>query len=129
MKEITLPSGAILKIQPAPFAEAKNLYQSILEEMAKIRYEAPIFSFNFFKEVMCVLFSSKKVELFLEKCLKRCLYNEFKIDQTTFEKQETWQDYIEVCHEVAKENIDPFMESLCALLNTYHAKATKSDPA
>lgn len=129
MKEITLPSGAVLKIQPAPFAEAKNLHQAVLEELRRIRYEGEHFSFNFFKDAMCSLFSSKIVENCLDKCLRRCLYNDFKIDEKTFEKQETWVDYVDVCHEVGKENIDAFMESLCALLNKYHSKAVKKDPA
>jgi len=129
MREIILPSGAVLKIQPASFAEARNLYQSVLEELKKIRYEGEFFSFNFFKDAMCALFSNKKVEICLDQCLRRCLYNDFKIDEKTFEKKETWVDFVDVCHEVGKENIDAFMESLCALLNKYHSKAVKKDPA
>lgn len=129
MREITLPSGAILKIQPATFAEAKDLHQAILEEIKQIRYDGPFHSFNFFKEAICSLFSSKNVQKYLEKCLKRCLYNDFRIDDSTFEKKETWVDYTDVLHEVGKENIDPFMDRLCALLNTYHVKAVEKDPS
>jgi hypothetical protein len=116
MKEITLPSGAILKITLAPFSDAKALYQAFLEEMKTIEVSSTHDFTNLFKNLVCIGFSSKKIESCLEVCLKRCTYNygkgDLKIDKDSFEPAENRGDYMSVCTEVAKENILPFMKSL-----------------
>jgi hypothetical protein len=116
MNEIKLPSGSILKVQAAPFSDSKALYQAILEEVKNVQIKSNDELTNVFKDLMCISFSSKKIELCVEKCLERCLYNsgngDFKIDKNTFEKVELRGDYIIVIISVVKENIDPFMKSL-----------------
>lgn len=118
MKEITLPSGAILKITLAPFADARELYQAMLEEMKMIDFKSNIDVSSVLKEFICYGFSSKRIEYCLEKCFIRCLYNsgsgDLKIDKNTFEPAEARDDYLTVCLEVAKENILPFTKSLYA---------------
>lgn len=118
MKEIDLPSGAKLKITEAPFADSRELYQAMLEEIKMINFHSSITFSHIIKEVICYGFSSKRIEFCLEKCFSRCLYNsgngDFKIDKNTFEPVESRDDYLTVCMEVAKENIMPFMTSLYA---------------
>lgn len=118
MKEIDLPSGALLKITPASFSEAKALYQAVLEEIKGIEISSKEDLTSVFKNFACIAFSSKKIEQCLEVCFKRCLYNcgkgDFKIDKDTFEPIENRVDYMSVCVEVAKENLMPFMKSLYA---------------
>lgn len=118
MTEIKLPSGAILKITLAPFADAKALYQSVLEEIKDVEINSRSDMANVFKNIACVGFSSKKIEACLETCFKRCTYNcgkgDLKIDKDTFESSESRGDYMGVCMAVAKENILPFMKSLYA---------------
>ena len=118
MKEIKLPSGAVLKIQLAPFSDAKALYQAVLEEIKLIEISSKEDLTSVFKNLACVGFSSKKIEQCLEVCFKKCLYNsgkgDLKIDKDTFEPIENRGDYLFVCVEVAKENILPFMKSLYA---------------
>lgn len=118
MKEIKLPSGAVLKITLAPFSEAKALYQTVLEEIKEIEISSKTDMASVFKNLACIGFSSKKIEACLEVCFKRCTYNagkgDFKIDQNTFEPIEARNDYMAVCMNVAKENILPFMKSLYA---------------
>lgn len=114
-KEVTLPSGAVLKLNSAPFKVSKALYQAVLEECkeVKISFDTPI-DVNLIKDLFCTGFSSKKIEDALGKCFERCLYNGQKITDETFEPENARQDYLQVCIEVAKENIDPFMKSLYA---------------
>lgn len=115
MKEIKLPSGAVLKITLAPFSDSKALYQAILEELKQIQMFGVDMT-NVFKDIACVAFSSKKIELCLETCFKRCTYDfgkgDFKIDSQTFESAENRGDYVAACTAVIEENIMPFMKSL-----------------
>lgn len=115
MREVTLPSGSTLKITPAPFPEARALYQAVVEEMKglKLDPEAEI-DVNFYKDVFCVGLSSKKIEAALWKCMERSLINDLKITADTFEPVEKRDDYLTVCFEVAQENIRPFTKSLFA---------------
>lgn len=112
MKEITLPSGAILKILVTPFAESKALYQAILEELKKVPMEKDTSMVALVKELAWIGFGSKKVEDALWKCFERCLYNNLKIDKDTFEPEAARQDYSMVCVEVIQNNILPFSKSL-----------------
>lgn len=118
MKEIKLLSGAVLKITLSPFAESKALYQAILDEFKGIEIKGNPEIGEIFKNMVCMGFSSRKIESALEVCFKRCTYDcgkgALKIDKDTFEPAENRQDYTQVCIEVAKENIAPFMKSLFA---------------
>lgn len=118
MKEIKLPSGAVLKISHTPFAISKALYQAVLEEAKQLKFETGRDLGDILKDVFCLGFSSKRIEAALYECFKRCTYNDgkgdFKIDETTFESMEARQDYTLVCIEVAHENVSPFMNGLSA---------------
>lgn len=125
MKEVNLPSGAVLKLQVAPFADAKALYQAVLEEVKNVK-KVDVDWASIFIELSCVGFSSKKIESALEQCFKRCLYDDKKIDKDTFEPVDSRQDYVVVCLAVAKENIMPFMKGLYAEFQQFLAMTEKS---
>lgn len=112
-KEVTLPSGAILKITLSPFAISKALYIAVLEETKGLHIdpEAEVDT-NLFKDMFCVGFSSKKIEAALDKCMERALYNGLRITNDTFEPEEAREDYLSVCWEVAYANLLPFTKSL-----------------
>lgn len=118
MKEIKLDSGAILKISHTPFSVSKSLYQAIVEEMKGISIQGNSDLNEMLKNLLCIGFSSKKIESSLNDCLKYCLYNsgkgDFKIDDSTFESTESRSDYSMICVEVALENVSPFMKGLYA---------------
>lgn len=118
MRELDLPSGAILKITPAPFKDAKALYQAMLVELRHISVPSNGEVGALFKDLFCAGFSSKAVESCLNECFKRCTYNtgagDFKIDDSSFEPVERREDYMKVCVEVAKDNVGPFGKSLFA---------------
>lgn len=120
MKEVILPSKAVLKIQPAPFADSKALYMTLLEEAKTLKMdpEANV-DVNLFKDIFCVGFSSKKVEAAVWKCMEKCLYNDMKILGDTFEPESAREDYMTVMFEVAQENIRPFTKSLYAQFKVF----------
>ena len=118
MKEIKLPSGALLKITPSPFSDAKALYQAVLEDLRGLAMDSQTDMAALYKDLFCIGFSSKRIEVCLWECFKRCTYNggngDLKIDKDTFEPISARDDYWTVCMEVAKENIHPFAKSLYA---------------
>lgn len=116
MREVRCPSGAILKVNSAPFQIAKGLYQAVLKEARSISVADGVQMASFVKDFICAGFSSMEVERALWECMKRCTYNsgagDLKIEESTFEPIESRNDYIFVCVEVAQENINPFVKSL-----------------
>lgn len=115
MRSHTLPSGAKLDLHPAPFTEARDLYQALMEELKSLKLDPGAeVDVNFYKDLVCTGLSSKKVEAALLKCMARSLYNGLRITDATFEPVQAREDYIPVCVEIVTENITPFMKSLFA---------------
>ena len=116
MREVKMPSGATLKITPAPFSESKALYQALLREVKGIPINKDMPMVELYKSLYTSAFSSAEVEKALWPCMSRCLYNDLKVTPDTFEPVEARQDYEQVCIEVAKENAGPFANRLYAEL-------------
>lgn len=115
MLEITLPSGSVLKITQTPFADSMALNEAIIEELKGINISSDVDVGMVYKDLFCAGFSSKKIKACLWKCFERCTYNsgkgDLRIDKDTFEPNEFRQDYAEVCMEVAKYNVLPFVKA------------------
>lgn len=130
MREVKLPSGAILKIHLAPFADAKNLYQSLLRELKEVQLNTKMELASVFKDLFCIGFSSPEIEACLWKCFERCTYNagqaDLKINLGIFEAEAARDDFMTVCMEVAKDNIGPFVKSLYAEYGRMSAMIDKS---
>lgn len=118
MREVKLPSGAVLKVNAAPFKDAKALYQAVLKELKEVPVTSKTELGSLYKDFFCVGLSSPIIESCLWECFKRCLINDMKIDDQTFEPVERRDDYMMVCLEVAKENVFPFGKSLYAEYET-----------
>lgn len=115
MRVVDLPSGAKLEITMAPFAQAKVLYMALMEECKSLKIDASTeLDVNFWKDLMCIGLSSKKIDAAIEECMRRCLYNGLKIDKDSFESEDARQDYLVAVFEVASENVKPFTKSLFA---------------
>jgi hypothetical protein len=117
LKEITLPSGAILQITPAPFADAKALYQAMMAEARGVELQSRAQFMDIAKNLICIGFSSRAIDAALTKCMARCTYNTHRIDEKTFEPLEARQDYTMVCMEVLEETIRPFSKNLSAVFS------------
>lgn len=114
-KEVKLPSGALLNIGVSTFEVAKAMYQVVLEEVRTTSLDPDKeIDANFFKDMACIGFSSKKIEACVWKCFEKCLYDGKRIDKDTFEPVEARQDYLLACYEVVQENVLPFMKPLYA---------------
>lgn len=115
MRIVELPSGAKLEVAVAPFETAKALYMALAAQMKDLKIEfSTEINVNFMKDIACAAVSSKEIESALWACLARCTYNGLKITKDTFEPEESRQDYMTVCFEVAKDNVAPFLKSLFA---------------
>lgn len=118
MREVKLPSGAILKVSAAPFAASKALYQAFLKEAKTVEVNGAVDITAVLKQLVCAGFSSTDVERCMWECCKRCLYNngkvESKIDESTFEPVAAREDFTPVWVEVGRENVLPFMNGLYA---------------
>lgn len=112
-KEVILESGKKLSITVAPFGQSRALYQAMLDEAKGVKVMSTTdLDVNFFKDLFCVGLSSKKIEAALDECMKRAVYDGRKIDADTFEPVEARADYLQVCFEVAQENVAPFTSAL-----------------
>jgi hypothetical protein len=113
-KKITLPSGSILEISLAPFADANALNRAVAKELLKLKinkdldFEDP----NFIKDLICSAIASDEIMNSLNTCFKRCTYDGLRLNEEVFEKEESRQDYFTVCKEVLTENCRPFVKSL-----------------
>lgn len=125
-KEVTLPSGAKLVINPAPFKDARALYQALLEEGKALKINGTDeLDVNLFKDMFCASLSSKKIEMCLTKCMERSTYNGLKIVEDLFEPIEAREDYLPVCLDVTLENIKPFTKALMPLFSQAMAMIVK----
>lgn len=114
-REVKLPSGALLRVDLAPFAVSKALYQAVLEEAKGLKIDGNAeLDVNLFKDIFCAGFSSKKIEAALLECMKRAKYDNLQITDETWEPLSAREDYMVACFEVAKENLLPFTKSLSA---------------
>lgn len=120
MKEVTTPSGAILKINPANFADARSLYQAFLLEFKKLKIDKNPNAYQITKDIVCIAMASPAVEICASKCMTRCTYNDARIENRDkiFEPMEAREDYAFVYMEVVLENIAPFLKNLSAQLES-----------
>ena len=120
MKEVTLPSGAVLKIGKIPFDAANNLKKAVVGIIQGISFEKGREALDLYKEHLCGLFSNEEVEAKLWICMERCTYNsgngDLKITKATFESEEARGDFTEVQMEVGLACLTPFGKGLYALL-------------
>lgn len=126
MQVVQLKSGATLKLNLSPFAISKTLYQSILREARGISITNETDMASLYKDLFCIGMASPEVEKNLWECFKRCTYDngssgDLKITEDTFEPAEAREDYTQVCIEVAKANLLPFVKSLYAEFPRFQA--------
>ena len=123
MRKVSMPSGAELVVNVAPFKDSKALFQAIIKEWKDLGPD----SFLNMGKMFSSAFSSPDVEAALWPCAIRSLYNGEKITPDSFEAEEMRQDFIPVCLEVVRENIGPFTKSLFSGSETPNQPATE-DP-
>jgi hypothetical protein len=117
MKEVTLPSGRMLKISLAPFSDGRQLFEAIAAESKNIEFKGSTdMDIGLFKDAFCVMIPSKMVNACLMKCMSRATIEGLKISEDSFSEEEHRQDYLPTLFEVAKENVLPFVSGPYAKL-------------
>lgn len=128
MKEISLPSGAKLRLHEAPIEKSHELYQAVLAEVGEVEFKVSKEIENFgvqelLKNILCKGFSSKRVHAAATACFEKCLYNDEKLSMGTFEAAERRQDFTPALTAVVEENIAPFAKGLWSVFESYHGLA------
>jgi hypothetical protein len=115
MQEVKLASGKTLKISLAAFAPGRRLYQAVAREAKALKVSgADQVDFNLKKDLVCTLLSSESLEKAVWDCMDRCLYDDLRITEATFEDEHARGDYITVLIKVAEANLLPFLKDLYA---------------
>lgn len=128
IKEVLLPSGAILKINPAPYSPARALFVACTKELKHLQFnDQTDIGIGLLKDIFCTAVGSPEIDKAMVPCLKAALYNDLPITDKTFEPLEARQDYFQVMYEVAQENVLPFFPK--ALLLKLSASMQKTPKA
>ena len=140
MQEITLKSGNVLKLSPAPFIDAIRLTNIVAKAFSqrgldfKIDRDTEVdfwvlFNKNpdaFIKGFADIVFEEFVMNLVF-KCAERCVYVKngvsVKITQDTFESEDAREDFYEVMYNIAMCNIKPFFVNLLSVLSQTSATA------
>ena len=117
MVEFVAASGAKIKINVAPWADAKLLKKAIQKE---VNFDTADINQKWFIEQIFKIDGSDVFEAALWACLRHCSYTPkgspdaevLRIDQTMMDRPELRQDYVEIVTACVKENLGPLVESL-----------------
>lgn len=116
MTELTVPSGAQVVINTAPWEDAIALQQAIFYEVGR--------GAGLNLSTFMMVAASPVVYAAVMKCAIRSTYNNEKITSQTFKTKESREDYIPIITAVVKENLGPLEAGLFSLLSeiTEHVK-------
>jgi hypothetical protein len=134
MKEVTLPTGAILGLQMADFEDGTALYQTLCSELVGVQMPVSIqgqdiqslagMNINELKDGLLKMLGSPKIYAAIWKCMMVCTYtpanssSPVRITKNTFQEASTRKDFLPVAWEVLSFNVGPFFESLTSMLLT-----------
>lgn len=124
--ELTAPSGATVIINPAPWIDAKTLKKALEEQIGLTGLTLGSDLTQVLSKIL-LIDSSDKVDTALMACLARCLRNNEKITNETFNNVEARADYYQIAFACAKVNIGPLVESLSSLLSELGVMKKKSE--
>lgn len=132
MKEITLPSGSVLKIGHIPFDLSNSLKKAVIKEVRSIPMVSNRQLMDLYKEYLCAVIASEEVERCLWECMKRCIYNngrgDLKIDKDSFETPEGRIDFTDIQIEVGQDCLLPFGPALWRVLQRMLAQGADGIP-
>ena len=136
--KITLPSGAVLEIQAAPFETVMDAIQIIARELAKVDLKiggdvlkrvkeggevgVEDLDLSVLKDSILLLVGSKEFRPMLAELFRSATYDGLKVDATTWTSEKARGDYFLAAWEVIKKNVSPFFGPLLSSLSA-RAKA------
>jgi hypothetical protein len=113
METKTMPSGAVLEMTMAPFAEGHALLKAVSREIEGIKLDLK--DVDPIKNFIARMIYSDSVERALKPCLDRCIYNKQRINDQLFEDPKSRGDYLAVVKEVLVHNLTPFIGNLSSM--------------
>lgn len=132
MKEVVLPSGAVLKIGHIPFDLCNSLKKAVIKEVRSIPMVSQRQLMDLYKEYLCAVLASHEVEHCLWECMKKCIYNngrgDLKIDKDSFESEQGRTDFTDIQVEVGKDCLLPFGQGLWRALQLMLAQGVENIP-
>lgn len=124
-KEFTGKSGAKIQIAAGAFKDAITLKNAIEKEMINSGKGS-------MGEAFMLIDSSETVYRATFSCLERCLYNNEKITEATFEKEENRYDYMAVVKACQEVNLKFFFQdlssNLAAVMEVFVPKDSQKQP-
>jgi hypothetical protein len=142
----TLPSGATLEIQLAPFEAGCRLLTAVTAEAEKIKIDlggalSQVHSINdlsgidlnsetvnTLKNIFSRVIASESIRECFWECSSWAIYNKTKItkENNVFDKADARGDFLIVMKEVLMFNLSPFFSGLVSMLPAREAKSTSS---
>jgi hypothetical protein len=131
IKEITLNSGKVLKVDLCEFEIGKDLFQAVMEEIKALKMdENASIDVNFYKDLFCAYISSKRIESCVWRCFDKVIYDNMKVNKDLFNTNlQAREDYLDIVWEVAKENLAPFTKNLYAQFSRIQGEMNKLSQA
>jgi len=122
----TLPSGIAFEVTPLPYEDAWGVTQSFFAVVEKLNIDLQGLDLSAlssvdvlkFKGPICSVLASNDCLKAAKTCFSRCLYNNLKIDASTFESKQARGDFLFACFYALKENIAPFFETALSFFGT-----------
>lgn len=111
-QEIRLPSGSTLSLGIAPFADAKALLRAVTEELRSVPFGRTVDHEGIVAQAILIACSSPLIEQCLWKCMAKCVIDDAKITEETFEPEAKRDDWLIVVAAVMRANLNPFTKSL-----------------
>ena len=130
MKEFTTKSGAEVKINLAPWADAKKLKASIQREAAAsgVKMDLSADASAIIATVLSID-SSVDFDAQLFNCLARCTRNGQKITESTFNDEDARADYYEIVAACLEVNFRPLVQGFLSVLPKGLIKESSTKPA
>ncbi len=109
MESFKAKSGAEIKINIAPWADAKQLKKAVQKE---VKFTGEDLNLKWFIEQIFQIDGCDAFEYALWACLKHCTRDNARITPEIMDTEEGRNDYVEIVSACVQVNLGPLVESL-----------------
>jgi hypothetical protein len=124
MERIDLPSGAVLEVDLLSYEKGWKVMQKLSKAFESLDIDLKGVDFKKlseqdvlrFKNPICHLLADDKILEATKECFTKCLYNNQRIDSSTFDSKEARKDFVFAAFHALRCNLEPFFEGLVSSL-------------